>query len=143
MIRYLQVPHPVLTFGALLRFFGYGFIVELIVAMMRPRKQGPTESIEYLRLGQRFAGCRLGCSPKCVRVGAVEVGVGRWSDISCLPKVKSKCSVQWVIAGAPPTRFACGRDKQVSRLTKCPIKKMHALKLRIILTKKRILQLRI
>jgi hypothetical protein len=24
-----------------------------------------------------------------------------------------------VIAGAPPTRFACGRDKQVSRLTKC------------------------
>jgi hypothetical protein len=46
MIRYLQVPHPVLTFGALLRCFGYGFIVELIVAMMRPRKQGPTERIE-------------------------------------------------------------------------------------------------
>lgn len=105
MIRYLQVPHPVLTFGALLRFFGYGFIVELIVAMMRPRKQGPTESIEYLRLGQRFAGCRLGCSPKCVRVGAVEVGVGRWSDISSLPKVKSKCSVQWVLGYVKKTVF--------------------------------------
>ena len=26
-----------------------------------------------------------------------------------------------VIAGAPPTRFACGREKQVSRLTKYPI----------------------
>jgi hypothetical protein len=25
-------------------------------------------------------------------------------------------------------RFACGRDKQVSRLTKCPIEKMRALK---------------
>jgi hypothetical protein len=25
-----------------------------------------------------------------------------------------------LIAGAPPTRFACGRDKQVSRLSKCP-----------------------
>src|ERR1700683_5592921 len=105
MIRYLQVPHPVLTFGALLSFFGYGFIVELIVAMMRPRKQEPTESIEYLRLGQRFAGCPLGCSPECVRVGAVEVGVGRWSDISSLPKVKSKCSVQGVLGSGKKTGF--------------------------------------
>jgi hypothetical protein len=34
----------------------------------------------------------------------------------------------FLIAGAPPTRFACGRDKQVSRLTKCPIEKIRALK---------------
>ena len=40
-----------------------------------------------------------------------------------------------LIAGAPPTRFACGREKQVSRLTKCPIE---ILNLRVIPTKKRV-----
>ena len=40
-----------------------------------------------------------------------------------------------IIAGAPPTRFACGREKQVSRLTKCPIE---ILNLRVIPTKKRV-----
>jgi hypothetical protein len=42
---------------------------------------------------------------------------------------------QCIIAGAPPTRFACGREKQVSRLTKCPIE---ILNLRVIPTKKRV-----
>ena len=40
-----------------------------------------------------------------------------------------------LIAGAPPTRFAYGREKQVSRLTKCPIEKIN---LRVIPTKKRV-----
>ena len=31
-----------------------------------------------------------------------------------------------IIAGAPPTRFACGRDKQVSRSSKCPSEILYA-----------------
>ena len=40
-----------------------------------------------------------------------------------------------LIASAPPTRFAYSREKQVSRLTKCPIE---ILNLRVIPTKKRV-----
>ena len=41
----------------------------------------------------------------------------------CVHQILETClaHVEVLIAGAPPTRFACGRDKQVSRLTKCPI----------------------
>ena len=38
MILYLHVWHPVLTFGALLRFFGNDFVVERIVKMHILRK---------------------------------------------------------------------------------------------------------
>ena len=36
------------------------------------------------------------------------------------------CRDRGVIAGAPPTRFACGRDKQVSRSSKCPSEILYA-----------------
>jgi hypothetical protein len=63
-----------------------------------------------------------------------------WSNDLQVPVVlpwlpeRRHCSRR-VIAGAPPTRFACGREKQVSRLTKCPIE---ILNLRVIPTKKRV-----
>jgi hypothetical protein len=53
MIPYLHVPHPVLTFGALLRCFGYGFAAESIVAMLRPNKQRPNQQWGF-KVGATF-----------------------------------------------------------------------------------------